>query len=249
MNCRERFFPETRFGGFTNFDGTVSFFLHVNALLKPTDTVLDVGCGRGAYQEDKVVLRRNLRILRGKVQKVIGLDPDPNAAGNPFIDEFCQLKDLAAAWPIPDNSVDLIVTDWTLEHMADPDLFFGEARRVLRTGGYLCVRTTNAWGYVAVAARLIPQGWQERVIQRTQERRPAVDIFPTRYACNSVPALRKKLRQYGFKGAVYGFAGLPGYLDFSCILYYLGVLYERYAPHFLRQSLIVFARKDLDPVS
>ena len=244
MSCEERIFPETRFGGFSNLDGTISFYVRVHALLRPTDTVLDVGCGRGEYAEDPVTARRDLRILRGKVKKVIGLDVDRDAANNPFLDEFCLLEGGTSSWPIPDNSVDLIVTDWTLEHVSDPARFLEEARRVLNPGGYFCARTTNAWGYVALAARIIPERFHQRLIQTAQDDRKAADIFPTRYALNSVPVIRRQLKQHGFTGVVYGFAGLPGYLDFSCVLYYLGCVYERFAPHFLRQSLVVFARKE-----
>jgi hypothetical protein len=54
MPYKSRFFPETRFGGFTYVDGTVNFFTRVNALLEPGSVVLDVGCGRGGYVADPV---------------------------------------------------------------------------------------------------------------------------------------------------------------------------------------------------
>src|SRR5262249_40689121 len=76
MNNKERFYPETRFGGFTGVDGTVAFFSRVNSLLEPSFVVLDVGCGRGEYRDDPVPLRRNLRILKGKVERVVGIDVD-----------------------------------------------------------------------------------------------------------------------------------------------------------------------------
>jgi hypothetical protein len=66
MDKRELFYPETRFGGFTDIDGTMAFFNRVNSLLDSSFVVLDVGCGRGEYHEDEVCVRRNLRNLRGK---------------------------------------------------------------------------------------------------------------------------------------------------------------------------------------
>ncbi len=243
MNCMQKLFPETAFGGYSNLDGTVAFFLRVRALTRPSDVVLDVGCGRGAYQEDPVETRRDLHILRGRVQKVIGLDVDKQAVGNPFVDEFRLLEEPSSAWPVEDASVDIVITDWTLEHVQDPDLFFGEACRVLKPNGYFCARTTNAWGYVVWMARLIPRKYHMAIIQKVQKKREEEDVFPAHYACNSVPLLRRKLKEHGLAGTVFGFAGLPGYLDFSCAAYYLGYLYERFAPHYLRQSLVIFARK------
>ena len=82
MTFKETFYPETRFGGYTDIDGTVAFYHRVNSLLKPSDVVLDVGCGRGEYVDDPVAIRKGLRVLRGKVAKVIGLDVDPAAQTN-----------------------------------------------------------------------------------------------------------------------------------------------------------------------
>ena len=38
---KERFYSESRFGGFTNIDGTVAFYLRVNTLAASKDVVLD----------------------------------------------------------------------------------------------------------------------------------------------------------------------------------------------------------------
>jgi SAM-dependent methyltransferase len=221
MTCQDRFFPEATFGGFTNHDGTVAFYLRVNALTTASCVVLDVGCGRGAYQDDPIALRRSLRILRGKVQKVIGLDLDMSAISNPFLDEFRLLEDQSAHWPVGDHSVDLIVCDWTLEHIADPAFFFEEASRVLKTGGYFCARTTNAWGLVALAARVVPEKYHAGLIAALQRNRKVDDVFPTHYACNSVVRLQHCLTRHGFEGVVLGFGGLTEYLKFSCVLYRL----------------------------
>jgi ubiquinone/menaquinone biosynthesis C-methylase UbiE len=239
----EKFYPEIRFGNFTRVDGTIAFYLRVNALLSPSDIVLDLGCGRGAYQEDPVEIRKNLRILSGKVSRVIGVDLDADAGNNPFIDEFRLIDSASSAWPVETNSIDLLLSDWTLEHIEDPDLFWREARRVLKPGGYVCIRTTNAWGYVALFSRIIPEKYHSKVIQKVQKGRKEEDIFPTHYSCNTLPLLKKKLMQYGFSGIVLGFSGEPAYLNFSCVAYYLGILYEKFAPAFLRHTLLVYAVK------
>jgi SAM-dependent methyltransferase len=244
MNCQEKLFPETMFGGFANLDGTIAFYLRVNALIKPSNVVLDVGCGRGQFQDDPIKIRRDVRVLRGKAQKVIGLDLDVNAANNPFIDEFRLLESSSSRWPIEDQSIDLILTDWTLEHVPDPDLFFREAHRVLKPGGYFCARTTNAWGYVALMSRIIPQNYHKKIIQKVQKIRKEDDIFPAHYSCNTIPLLRRKLSQFGFAGIVLAYAGLPAYANFSCLLYYIGYLYEKFTFHFLRHTLMVFALKE-----
>src|SRR5918996_1282233 len=124
MRYKEIFYPEARFGGFTDIDGTIAFFNRINSLLDPSYTVLDVGCGRGAYGNDPITFRRKLRILKGKASKVIGIDVDQAAQNNPFLDEFHLIQN--DHWPIESNSVNLVICDHVLEHVDNPDRFFSE---------------------------------------------------------------------------------------------------------------------------
>lgn len=242
-SCQKFFFPEMRFGGFSHLDGTIQFYLHVNALLNPQSMLLDVGCGRGEYYNDPVEIRKSLRILRGKVSRVIGLDVNPVAAENQTIDEFRLLESPSSPWPLDDASVDVIVADWVLEHVANPDIFFSEAWRVLKEGGYLCIRTTNAWGYVALMTRIIPEAFHNRLIRWIQKARKEEDIFPTVYRCNTIPKIKHTLKKHGYSGVVFSPIGTPAYLNFSCIVYFFGILYERFSPQWLRHTILVFAQK------
>jgi len=235
------FYPEARYGGFSDIDGTIAFYARVNALLTPTATVVDYGCGRGAYGGDPLLFRRSLRILRGKAGCVIGLDVDPNAAQNPFVDEFQPLE--GSRWPLSDGCAQLVVCDNVLEHLPDPAEFFGEATRVLTPGGILCIRTPNAWGYVALMSRLIPNQSHSRVVAQVKPGSQAQDIFPTFYRCNSLPAIRRMFARFGLQGIVYGYAGEPAYMAFSRLTYALGVLHQRLAPGFLRSAIFAFGKK------
>ncbi|NLJ29706.1 MAG: class I SAM-dependent methyltransferase [Deltaproteobacteria bacterium] len=231
MNSKEIFYPEAKFGGFTDIDGTVAFFNRVNSLLESSFTVLDVGCGRGAYGEDSVPLRKNLRIIKGKVAKVVGIDVDKKAQDNPFLDEFHLIQ--GDAWPINDNSIDLIICDNVLEHIDDPDKFFAEIGRVLKNGGFLCIRTPNRWSYIALGATLIPNRYHSSVTSIVQDGRKEEDVFPTVYKCNSVAKLKRIMKKSGFECVVYGYEAEPSYLSFSKVAYLFGVLHQRFAPRFL----------------
>lgn len=245
MNRRERlladFYPETRFGGFSNIDGTVAFYSRVNALLARDDTVVDFGCGRGAYSEDPVAYRRDLRVLKGKAGRVIGLDADPLAAQNPFLDQFYRLEN--TCWPLPDSTANLVLSDNVLEHLPEPARFFSEASRVLKAGGRLCLRTPNSWSYVALFSRLIPNRSHAAVLKRVKKGTQEQDVFPTYYRCNSLPALRRALAQNGLDGTAFGYEAEPSYMAFSGWTYFLGVIHQRFAPGFLRPAIFAFARK------
>jgi SAM-dependent methyltransferase len=233
------FFPESRFGGFTDTDGTILFYSRVNALLQPTFRVLDFGCGRGAYGEDSIPIRRGLRILRGKAARVIGLDIDPAAQENPFVDEFHLLVN--QSWPLPGSSVDMCLCDHVLEHLEEPEAFFSETRRVLKGNGFLCMRASNAWGYPALVSRLIPERFHLGVLAKAKDHLKPQDVFPAVYRCNTIPKVRSALSRFGFEGVVYGFRADPSYLAFSQLAYALGILYQRFAPGFLSPVLFVFA--------
>jgi SAM-dependent methyltransferase len=234
-------YPEARFGGFSDVDGTVVFYLRVRALLRTTDVVLDVGCGRGAGADDPVPTRRRILRLREECSRVIGIDVDFGARHNALIDEFRLIEN--SCWPVGNETVDLCLADWVLEHVADPVLFHSELARVLKPGGYFCARTSNRLGYVALADRLIPACMRRRVLQLTSGNRTDQDFFPVLHRCNTVFSLRKLLLSNGFDCVVYGFEAEPSYLTFSPRAYALGAIWQKWSPALLRNALFVFAKK------
>ena len=239
------FYPETSFGGFTDTDGTVAFYCRVNSLLHPSYTVIDFGCGRGSYLEDPVPFRRDLRLVKGKVSTVIGIDVDEGGMSNPCIDEF-RLLAPGGLWPVASRSVDMIICDYVMEHLPDPSSFIQEASRVLVRGGYLCVRTPNTNSYMGVASRLIPNKHHTKMISKLQPTREAEDVFPTLYRCNTISALRRLLTNARFRALVYGFEPEPGYLNFSGIAYGLGVAYQKLAPSLLKTTILAFGESQAD---
>ena len=241
MNYMNAFYPESRIGGFTDLDGTIAFYTRVGILTGPESVVLDVGCGRGEYADDPVSVRKELRIRRGKCAKVIGIDVDPAAEANPFIDEFHLLE--SQRWCVDDQSIDTCICDTVLEHVEDPDRFFAEAARVIRPGGHLCLRTPNVLSYVGLLSKLIPNKRHAAVLSRVQDGRAPEDVFTTLYKCNTRAKLRAMFRKHRFDAVVYGYEAEPSYLSFSIFAYALGVLHQKFAPNALKVSLMAFGRK------
>lgn len=236
-----RYYPESRFGGFADLDGAVIFYARVRELASPAHVVVDFGCGRGAWLDDPVAIRKDLRLLKGYVKCVIGIDIDPSAKSNPAIDEFIEMR-RAGPWPLEAASVDIVISDAVLEHLAEPDEFFSEAKRVLKPGGFLCIRTSNTLSYVALASRLLPAKKHASVLERVQPIRSEEDVFPKLYRCNTVRKVRRSLSTHGFEGVVYGFDSDPQYLEFSRLAYRLGVLHQRFAPRIFAPAIFAFAR-------
>jgi len=241
MNNLNACYPESRFGGFSDIDGTMAFYSRVNGLINPEYVVVDVGCGRGKCGDDPVAIRRNLRILKGKCQKVIGIDVDETAQTNPYIDEFFLVEN--GNWPIGDDTVDLCICDSVLEHISDATKFFLESQRVLKPGGFFCARTPNVCSFFGLASILIPNRWHKRVLELVQKKRKGEDIFPTLYRCNTTGKLKKILTDNGFDFCIYGYEAEPAYANFSRILYCLMALSRRFIPNSLKSTLFIFAQK------
>jgi len=235
------FYPEALFGGFSDHDGTVTFYTRVNALLQPNFIVVDAGCGRGEHAEDPVDYRRGLRCLKGKAAHVIGIDPDATGSSNPTIDEFRPLQ-VGEQWPIDDNSVNLVLCDSVLEHLCEPWSLFREARRILVPGGYLCIRTTNVLGYVGAVSKLVPNKLHGRLLSHLQRGRKEKDVFPTLYRCNTIRSIRREMVSHGFRSAVYGHTAEPTYLSFSKLAYATGILHQKLAPSSLGLTIFAFGQ-------
>jgi SAM-dependent methyltransferase len=242
LAVRRRFHPEDAFGGFTAIDGAIIFYARVQELLPHDGFALDIGCGRGSQQDDPVRIRRELRILRGKCERVIGIDVDPVGAENPFVDEFRLIAD-GRTWPVETGSIDLALADFVIEHVPDPDAFFAEAARVTKPGGHICIRTINVHSYLGIASRLIPSGLHRRVLRRAQPSRPLEDVFPTVYRCNTIQRLTRALEANGFDAFVGGFEDEPSYLTMTAFTYRLGLLHRRLAPARFRLGLLALGRR------
>jgi SAM-dependent methyltransferase len=240
MNFNEIYYPESKFGGFTNLDGTVSFYTRVNALVQPELILLDYGCGRGAYAEDRIAYRKALRIFKHKCKRVIGVDVDENARNNPFVDDFYLIGN--GKLPLTDYSVDICVCDWVLEHIEKPDFFFKEMQRIIRPGGYLCIRTSNRWSYISLVARIIKDKHHGYLLSKAQPARNEIDIFPKFFRCNSINQLKNAISRISRNFVVYGYEAEPAYLNFSQRIYSFGVYLHKLIPEPFHTTIIAFAQ-------
>jgi SAM-dependent methyltransferase len=239
---RHRLWPEIAAGGYSRLDGTVEFHLRVNALLGPDDVVVDFGAGRGRFREEELPLRRDLQDRRGKVARVVGLDVDPVVLENPAVDEAHVISS-GAPLPLPDASVDLVVSDFTFEHVDDPAWAGAELDRVLRPGGWICARTPNRWGAIAVPARIVPNRLHDAVLARVQPGKQARDTFPTRYRLNTPAALRRAFPPARFDHHGYTHESEPAYAGGSRVAWTVLQGVAALTPPPLRSMHLVFLRK------
>jgi len=237
-----RLYPEVEAGGYSRVDGTVEFYSRVNALLQPDFAVLDLGAGRGAQLlKSPEAYRTKLATLRGKVAKVVGIDVDDAVLSNPFLDEAHVIR-IGERYPVPDDSFDLVVSDWVLEHVANPTEFVTEVARVLKPGGWFCARTPNRWGLIGLGANLIPNRVHKTLLAKLQPERESVDVFPTVYKMNTMGQLRRAFPAGEWENHSYLTNPEPPYVQRSILAMRAVQLAWRLAPNSFATVLNVFVR-------
>ncbi|MCF8881061.1 class I SAM-dependent methyltransferase, partial [Hyphobacterium sp. SN044] len=88
--------------------------------------------------------------------------------------------------PFADESFDLVVCLWVLEHLRSPENVLREVRRVLRPGGHFVFLTPNLRNPLLAFNRLgraLPR-LQRRLVPRLYGRVEA-DTFPIQYRANT----------------------------------------------------------------
>lgn len=227
-------------GGFSRVDGTIQFYTRVNALLSKDMVVVDFGSGRGEwFLDDDLSYRKSLRTIKGKVKEVVGIDVDPVVKYNLSVDRSLVFD--GNYIPMPDASVDMILADHVFEHLPDPTVTATELNRVLTPGGWICARTPNKFGYVAVANRIVPENLKTSILHFAQPGRKEEDVFPAHYRLNTEAALRKHFQNYDI--ALYAWDAEPNYHGGMALLFHLMRAWSAVVPTAMSNALMAFMRK------
>jgi SAM-dependent methyltransferase len=238
-----KFRPEIMAGGFAHDDGLVSLYQRVHALLRSDMTVLDLGCGRGEiFHQQQQDYRASIARIQGKVAKIVGVDVDKGVFDHPHLDER-HLIDKNKPLPLLDTSVDIVISDWVLEHIDDPAQFVLELKRVLKPGGWFCARTPNRWGYAGLAARALPNAAHSRVLKILMPSRSEQDVFPTRYKLNTLRDIKKFFLPDTWNNFSFLQNTTPKYFGRSAFIFSLIDIYQRVAPKYFQTNLMVFIQK------
>lgn len=184
---------------------------HVN----PGTTLLDAGCGQTAPL---------LRKFAGRAGRLIGVDRAEPALRQAGMELFA--GDLAAI-PLPDSSVDVVVSQSVMEHLTDPASVYSEIYRVLRPAGHFLFLTANLWDYASIIASVVPNRFHPWIVART-EGRAERDVFPVAYRTNTRWAVRKHAAQAGFELTSFRYLGqYPSYFMFNGGLFLLATAYQK----------------------
>lgn len=227
-------------------DGTIQFYQAVQACQLATGAreVLDFGAGRGgpihAAREAGNRYKAFLLDLRSLGARVTVCDIDDAVRTHPAADRV-ELIGPDEPLPFADETFDLIVSDNTFEHIARPGTVAHELLRILRPGGIICARTPNKYGYVALAARLLPEGLYGPILRKAQPDREDRDKFPVHYRLNDRSSLRRHFSGVSVTICHPDFE--PSYFFNSKMIRNAMRLLHALMPAALRPAMIVLIRK------
>jgi SAM-dependent methyltransferase len=236
--------PEHQAGWYCRDDATIQFYLRVTALTVPGACVLDLGAGRGESADhlDDRSIHTELRKLFGRAGRRIGVDVDPVVMTNPWLDEAHTIR-IGEPYPFEDDTFDIVICDWVIEHIEDVTQFVTEIYRVLKPGGWFCARTTNRWGYVALGSRIVGDRLESRVLQWAQPERQSRDVFPKHYRINTAAALGRTFPADRWLNCSYPMNATPSYHGKRNVVFWLIDVFQKFAPQSLASVLMVFMQK------
>lgn len=150
-------------------------------------SVLDAGCGRTSP----------LVGYRDRIARFVGVDIHEPPAPLPYLDEFATVDLCLHDDAFAEGMFDVILSNFTLEHFADPRAALANLQRWLRPGGTLVITTVNRRHPFVAAYLGMSDGPRRRlqpVIKAT-----AADAHPLVGACNDPACVRATLEDVGFE--------------------------------------------------
>lgn len=191
--------------------------------------LLDVGCGRTDYMSDIYV----------RASRVIGQDPDIDALNqNPCIRE--KLKgDFEVLNSLADESIDIIVSAWTLEHLQEPDKLFGQVSRLLKKGGRFIALTPNKHSLITTVSRIVPNRYHPMLVKKFWGRSEE-NTYPAFYQINSTRDILAYSSKYNLSVKKIDLLKDPSYyIRNQSYLKQVVTIHKKFLPHAMSEGLLI----------
>ena len=111
---------------------------HLDKINVKNYTILDAGCGKGENCDSLTIQHPNA--------KIIGMDihlPDLNIAKEKFGNRVEFIHSDCLKMKLPNECVDIVISNQVIEHITDYNQYIYEIFRVLKPGGLLIISTPN----------------------------------------------------------------------------------------------------------
>jgi SAM-dependent methyltransferase len=182
-------------------------------------TVLDLGGGR------RCVYAGSVR-PPGRVNLVaVDISADELASNSDVSDK--RVADVAAGLPLPDGSVDLILSRALLEHVHGVPAAIGHMARVLKPGGVALHLVPCRYSLFGLAARVLPFGPLVRLVHVVMPWTRGNVEFPVVYDHCYPQALEREFSAAGFSRVqTWVTWAQPGYFEAAYPAFLLHAIYE-----------------------
>jgi ubiquinone/menaquinone biosynthesis C-methylase UbiE len=219
-------------------DGTTDFHGLCSAVIPAGSNILEIGSGPSNPTSS----------FLASIGNVQGVDIDPDISLNDSLDSAHVLTE--DNYPFPENTFDACVSNYVVEHVADPRAHLKEILRVLKPGGVYVFRAPNFFHYVSIVSHLTPH-WFHKLVANRLRNLPSEshDPYPTQYKMNTRPTLVHNAREAGFEIDEIRFIEKePMYGLSSKVLFFAFMGYERVVNRFnalspLRANILAVLRK------
>jgi SAM-dependent methyltransferase len=223
-------------------DGTSDFHDLCESVISAGSNILEIGSGPS----------NPTSVFLASIGKVRGVDIDPDISLNDALVSAHVLTD--DNYPFRDNTFDACVSNYVVEHVADPQAHLREILRVLKPGGVYVFRAPNFFHYVSIVSHLTPH-WFHKLVANRLRNLPSEshDPYPTQYRMNSRSTLIKYASEAGFEIDEIRFIEKePMYGLSSRVLFFAFMAYERVvnrsnALEPLRANILAVLRKRSGP--
>lgn len=223
-------FPEGTY--FHSIKTTIEIYNEIiSSLCEMNNVFLDSGCGK------KSIMQWHTQKINFSVGMDISLDAiKENKAFKVYV------VGNALKLPFKDKSFDVVVSQWMMEHIKEPEIVIKEFYRVLKKGGSLVVVTNSKYHPMMFLSYILPLGIRDWLKQRIFPLYIEEDTFPTYYNFNSLGSIYKILSRMGFEKRFTSYTGAAFFL-FNRFLFKLSEKYERVTDHkllrFMKMHLVV----------
>jgi len=198
----------------------------IRTYLRPGQTIVDLGCGRGGVLEQ----------LGAAAQRPLGIDPDFASLAGHRLPDLPRAVALADALPLGAASVDLVLASWVLEHLTDPARTFAEIARVLRPGGAFIFLAPGAHSPAALINRLL--GPLQRWLVPRLYGRQAADAFPVVYRANTRRQIEALAARAGLQLQTLQHISDPTYFAFHPLLFRFSAALASVLPRTMAEHLV-----------
>jgi SAM-dependent methyltransferase len=197
--------------------GTRVFHQMCQSRLRSESHILEIGAGPANLTTQ----------FLSHIGAVTALDVSPEVLSNPDVRE-AHLYD-GITMPYPDEVFEMCVSNYVLEHVADPLSHFREAFRILKPGGTYCFRTPNLWHYVTAGSRLLPHSAHLRIANKLRGLSEGAHApWPTVYRANTRRRLQTLAKKTGWLvDELRMIEAEPSYGATHPLLFYPMMAYER----------------------